>query len=66
MLRQLRAAPAAVYLVLDRPDEDRLAADFISGVYAPFASRVATFPRPGDASRIEVYRLDPNQKSHSP
>jgi len=66
MLRQLQAAPAPVYLVLDRPDEDRLAADFTSGVYAPFASRVGTFPRPGGASRIEVYRLDPNPPWQTP
>jgi 4-amino-4-deoxy-L-arabinose transferase-like glycosyltransferase len=65
LIQQLRAAPAPVFMVLDRPDEDRLADDFTEGVYASFASWVATFPRPGGASRIEVYRLDPNLRSGS-
>jgi hypothetical protein len=55
----LHNAPAPVFVALDRPFEDRYASDFIEGPYAPYSTLVATFPRPGDTSRIEVYRLMP-------
>ncbi len=59
LIQALHNAPAPVFVALDRPFEDRYAADFTEGPYAPYSTLVATFPRPGDASRIEVYRLTP-------
>jgi 4-amino-4-deoxy-L-arabinose transferase-like glycosyltransferase len=59
LIQALRDAPAPVFAVLDRPSEDLYADDFTRGPYAPYADLVATFPRPGGASRIEVYRLTP-------
>jgi hypothetical protein len=60
LIQALHNAPAPVFVALDRPSEDLYAADFISGPYAPYSTLVATFPRPGGASRIEVYRLTPH------
>jgi 4-amino-4-deoxy-L-arabinose transferase-like glycosyltransferase len=59
LIQSLHNAPAPVFVVLDRPSEDRYAADFTDGPYAPYSTLVATFPRPGNASRIEVYRVQP-------
>lgn len=60
LLDALTNAPASVFAVLDRPSEDRYATDFTEGPYAPYSTLVATFPRPGGLSRIEIYRLVPN------
>jgi 4-amino-4-deoxy-L-arabinose transferase-like glycosyltransferase len=60
LIQALNSAPAPVFVALDRPSEDPYAADFTDGPYAPYSSLVATFPRPGGASRIEVYRVQPN------
>ena len=61
LMQALKNAPAPVFLALDRPFEDLYAADFTNdGPYAPYSSLIATFPRPGGASRIEIYRLQPN------
>lgn len=57
LIQALQNAPYPVFVVLDRPFEDRYADDFISGPYAPYSTLVASFPRPGGASRIEVYRV---------
>lgn len=46
-----------IYVVLDRPWEDRYAQAFVSGPFAPFSRLVATFLRP-QGSRIEVYRVE--------
>jgi 4-amino-4-deoxy-L-arabinose transferase-like glycosyltransferase len=59
LIQALHNSPAPVFVVLDRPSEDVYAADFTDGPYAPYSTLVATFPRPGDASRIEVYRVQP-------
>lgn len=59
LIQALHNAPAPVFVALDRPSEDVYAADFTDGPYAPYSTLVATFPRPGGASRIEVYRLQP-------
>jgi hypothetical protein len=59
LVQALHNAPAPVFVALDRPSEDAYAADFTAGVYAPYSTLVATFPRPGGASRIEVYRVQP-------
>jgi 4-amino-4-deoxy-L-arabinose transferase-like glycosyltransferase len=60
LIQALHDAPAPVFVALDRPSEDPYAADFADGPYAPYSSLIATFPRPGGASRIEVYRVQPN------
>jgi hypothetical protein len=60
LIQSLNNAPAPVFVVLDRPFEDRYADDFTSGPYAPYSTLAASFPRPGDASRIEVYQITPN------
>jgi 4-amino-4-deoxy-L-arabinose transferase-like glycosyltransferase len=60
LIQALYSAPAPVFVALDRPSEDPYAADFTDGPYAPYSSLIATFPRPGGASRIEVYRVQPN------
>jgi hypothetical protein len=57
LIQALNNAPAPVFVALDRPSEDPYAADFTDGPYAPYSSLVASFPRPGGASRIEVYRV---------
>jgi hypothetical protein len=59
LIQALNNAPAPVFVALDRPFEDVYAADFTDGPYAPYSTLVATFPRPGGASRIEVYRVQP-------
>jgi 4-amino-4-deoxy-L-arabinose transferase-like glycosyltransferase len=59
LIQALHNAPAPVFVALDRPSEDAYAADFTDGPYAPYSTLVATFPRPGGASRIEVYRVQP-------
>jgi hypothetical protein len=59
LIQALHDAPAPVFAVLDRPSEDQYADDFTRGPYAPYSKLVATFPRPGGASRIEVFRLTP-------
>jgi hypothetical protein len=59
LIQSLHNAPAPVFVVLDRPSEDLYAADFVDGPYAPYTTLVATFPRPGGASRIEIYRAIP-------
>ena len=59
LIQTLNNAPAPVFVALDRPIEDRYAADFANGPYAPYSTLVAAFPRPGAASRIEVYRIEP-------
>jgi 4-amino-4-deoxy-L-arabinose transferase-like glycosyltransferase len=59
LIQALRDAPAPVFVALDRPSEDRYVAEFTDGPYAPYSSLIATFPRPGGASRIEVYRVRP-------
>jgi hypothetical protein len=59
LIQALDNAPAPVFVALDRPSEDFYAADFTDGPYAPYSSLIATFPRPGGASRIEVYRVQP-------
>lgn len=59
LIQALNDAPAPVFLALDRPSEDPYAADFNDGPYTPYSSLVGTFPRPGGASRIEIYRLQP-------
>jgi 4-amino-4-deoxy-L-arabinose transferase-like glycosyltransferase len=59
LIQALHNAPAPVFVALDRPFEDFYAADFTDGPYAPYSSLIATFPRPGGASRIEVYRVQP-------
>lgn len=59
LIQALREAPAPVFVALDRPSEDRYALDFTEGPYAPYSTLLATFPRPGGASRIEIYRLTP-------
>jgi 4-amino-4-deoxy-L-arabinose transferase-like glycosyltransferase len=59
LIQALYDAPAPVFVALDRPNEDLYAADFTDGPYAPYSSLIATFPRPGGASRIEVYRVRP-------
>ncbi len=56
-LRKLRESGATVFAVLDRPLDDAHAAAFTQGPYAAFSTLVATFPRPGGESRIEVYRI---------
>jgi 4-amino-4-deoxy-L-arabinose transferase-like glycosyltransferase len=57
LIQGLRNASAPVFVILDRPDQDRDATAFTKGVYAPYSTLVATFPRPGGASRIEIYQL---------
>jgi 4-amino-4-deoxy-L-arabinose transferase-like glycosyltransferase len=59
LIQALHDAPVPVFVALDRPNEDLYAADFTDGPYAPYSSLIATFPRPGGASRIEVYRVRP-------
>jgi hypothetical protein len=59
LIQALHNAPAPVFVALDRPSEDLYAADFTDGPYAPYSSLIATFPRPGDASRVEIYRVQP-------
>jgi 4-amino-4-deoxy-L-arabinose transferase-like glycosyltransferase len=59
LIQALNNAPAPVFVALDRPSEDPYATDFTDGPYVPYSTLVATFPRPGDASRIEVYRVQP-------
>lgn len=60
LIEALHSAPAPVFVALDRPEEDRYAVAFTDGPFAPYSQLVATFPRPGGASRIEVYRLTPS------
>ena len=57
LIQALNNAPAPVFVALDRPSEDPYAADFTDGPYVPYSTLIATFPRPGGASRIEVYRV---------
>jgi hypothetical protein len=60
LIQSMHDAPAPVFVALDRPSEDRYADDFTDdGAYAPYSSLIETFPRPGGASRIEVYRVQP-------
>lgn len=59
LIQALYDAPGPVFVVLDRPFEDVYAADFTDGPYALYSTLVATFPRPGDESRIEVYQVQP-------
>jgi len=56
LIQRLKQAPAPVFVALDRPAEDIYAERFAHGPFAPFSSLAATFPRPGNASRIEIYR----------
>ena len=56
-VRKLRQSGTTVFAVLDRPLDDAHAAAFTQGPYAAFCTLVATFPRPGEESRIEVYRI---------
>jgi hypothetical protein len=58
LIHGLRDAAVPVFVVLDRPEEDHDAAAFTKGAYAPYSTLVATFPRPGGASRIEIYRFE--------
>ncbi len=60
LIQALNNAPAPVFVALDRPFEDPYAIDFTDGPYAPYSSLIATFPRPGGTSRIEIYRVQPN------
>lgn len=59
LIQALNNAPAPVFVALDRPSEDQYAADFTNGPYAPYSTLMATFPRPGGSSYIEVYRVTP-------
>jgi hypothetical protein len=56
-VQKLRSSRAAVFVVLDRPHEDEYVFAFTEGIYAPNSTLVATFPRPGGESRIEVYQI---------
>ena len=56
-VRKLRESGATVFAVLDRPHDDEGAVALTDGPYAASSTLVATFPRPGGESRIEVYRI---------
>ena len=57
MIETARMQPWPIYVVLDRPWEDRYAQAFVNGLFAPYSRLVATFSRPY-GSRIEVYRVE--------
>jgi 4-amino-4-deoxy-L-arabinose transferase-like glycosyltransferase len=57
LLQQVMEAPLPIYVALDLPFEDRHLENYIEGVFAPYSQLAGTFPRPGNASRIEVYRV---------
>jgi hypothetical protein len=57
LLQKLRNPETPVFVILDRPREDKYVTALSKGPHAPYSTLVATFPRPGGASRIEVYRL---------
>jgi 4-amino-4-deoxy-L-arabinose transferase-like glycosyltransferase len=56
-VRKLRESGATVFAVLDRPHDDEHVVALTNGRYATSSTLVATFPRPGGESRIEVYRI---------
>ena len=56
-IEALRNKKAPIFVILDRPREDKYVATFTKGAYAPYSTLVGTFSRPGGASYIEVYRL---------
>jgi hypothetical protein len=57
LLQDLEQSPFPIFVVLDRPSEDRYVPDFTQGPYAPYSTLIATYPRPGGTSHIEIYRM---------
>jgi len=57
LIQDLEQSPFPIFVVLDLPSEDRYVTDFTQGPYAPYSTLIATHPRPGGTSRIEIYRM---------
>ena len=57
LIQPLGNTHAPVFVILDYPQEERFTDAFVKGPYAPYSTLVATFPRPGGESQVQVYRI---------